>query len=584
MIQKFNAASAVDFMANMKVSMKVAVLIVAAFVGVAAMGIRGWTSLEATEDSIDDLQKYFGAVCVMGNMMDNIKEIDVCAVRGSGEPSLAPRNMEIQKKDIKIVDDSLAEFEAALAAGGAEKELANIKAIHAVWDVYKVDMLKVNELAISGGAEGHAVSRDYYIKTVKPISEELHDKLSAEIAAAIEATNAKSDESEEAADLAGKEMLAIALILGVVMIGLGVLVIKCIKQPLDLMLHICEKLENGNFIVKTSASTRADEFGDVHRGLFKMTVSVNKFLNEVSKAVDHMMEASQLMSESSSQSAIATEKVNEHVNDASMIIMEQQIAAADGNDAVEKINKSVNNIMKVANDAADNSVNVSNEAERGTMRVAASVKSIHEVENTVEASAELVNKLGERSQEIGSIVDTISGLAGQTNLLALNAAIEAARAGEQGRGFAVVAEEVRKLAEQSQEAAQQIAALIGDIQEDTNKAVTAMDSGRNAVSQGAKSVEQLSTVFTDIKAMIEDVSVEMKSLAGDIGGVSKDTAGITEAITKIDEGSTKSAEAMMSMSSASQEQTASAQELAASSDQLAQLAITVRDILGKYKF
>ena len=85
--------------------------------------------------------------------------------------------------------------------------------------------------------------------------------------------------------------------------------------------------------------------------------------------------------------------------------------------------------------------------------------------------------LGDRSQEVGQIVDTISGIAGQTNLLALNAAIEAARAGEQGRGFAVVAEEVRKLAEQSQEAAKHIADLISHIQADTEDAVQAMQEG-----------------------------------------------------------------------------------------------------------
>ena len=94
------------------------------------------------------------------------------------------------------------------------------------------------------------------------------------------------------------------------------------------------------------------------------------------------------------------------------------------------------------------------------------------IEKTVANSVAVVTKLGERSKEIGQIVENISGIAGQTNLLALNAAIEAARAGEQGRSFAVVAEEVRKLAEQSQEAAKQIANLIGEIQGDTDKALS----------------------------------------------------------------------------------------------------------------
>ncbi len=93
-------------------------------------------------------------------------------------------------------------------------------------------------------------------------------------------------------------------------------------------------------------------------------------------------------------------------------------------------------------------------------------------------------KLGERSQDIGQIVETIAGIAGQTNWLALNAAIEAACAGEQGRGFAVVAEELRKLAEQSQEAAKRIATLIGEVQQDTTQAVNAMEQGTKEVVMG----------------------------------------------------------------------------------------------------
>ena len=115
-----------------------------------------------------------------------------------------------------------------------------------------------------------------------------------------------------------------------------------------------------------------------------------------------------------------------------------------------------------------------------------------------------MDKLGERSQEIGAIVDAISDLAGQTNLLALNAAIEAARAGEQGRGFAVVAEEVRKLAEESHSAAQKISMLINDIQTDTGKAVESMNEGRDIVVQGAHSVDELRHVFHEIQDIVAE--------------------------------------------------------------------------------
>jgi len=97
---------------------------------------------------------------------------------------------------------------------------------------------------------------------------------------------------------------------------------------------------------------------------------------------------------------------------------------------------------------------------KAALAVEKAITQMGHIEESVIRSAHVVAKLGERSKQIGQIVDTISGIAGQTNLLALNAAIEAARAGEQGRGFAVVAEEVRKLAEQSQDAAKQIPSII----------------------------------------------------------------------------------------------------------------------------
>jgi methyl-accepting chemotaxis protein len=205
------------------------------------------------------------------------------------------------------------------------------------------------------------------------------------------------------------------------------------------------------------------------------------------------------------------------------------------------------------------------------------------IERTVANSAEAVTKLGERSLKIGQIVETISGIAGQTNLLALNAAIEAARAGEQGRGFAVVAEEVRKLAEQSQEATKQIAELIIEVQTETDKAVVAMNDGTREVKIGGEVVDTAGQAFQEIVGLVEGVSGQFKCISSAMQQMADESQQIVGAVYDIDKISKAAAEHTQMVSATTEEQAASMEEIAAASQSLVRMSEKLQNTIAKFK-
>jgi methyl-accepting chemotaxis protein len=177
--------------------------------------------------------------------------------------------------------------------------------------------------------------------------------------------------------------------------------------------------------------------------------------------------------------------------------------------------------------------------------------------------------LSRKSEQIGGIVETITGIAGQTNLLALNAAIEAARAGEQGRGFAVVAEEVRKLAEESQQAAAMISDLVHQIQTETASVVTIVEDGARRSEEGVGVVEQARDAFERIGLAVEDMTLRIGEIASSVGEVATVAA--------------QSSAAAVQVSASTQETSASTQEIAASAQSLAQTAGELERLVAQFQ-
>jgi methyl-accepting chemotaxis protein len=221
-------------------------------------------------------------------------------------------------------------------------------------------------------------------------------------------------------------------------------------------------------------------------------------------------------------------------------------------------------------------------ARAGAEAVGQATESMGVVRSTAAEASTAIRTLGEKSERIGGIVGTITGLAEQTNLLALNAAIEAARAGEQGRGFAVVAEEVRKLAEESQAAAASIAGLVREIQSETAGAVAVVERGAARTEDGAGAVAQAQASFVDIGQSVEDVDRRVQEIAAAMEQIAASSARLEEGMGEIAAVAEQAAASTQDASASAQETSAATEEIAAGAEELAKGAEQLAGLVARF--
>ena len=358
---------------------------------------------------------------------------------------------------------------------------------------------------------------------------------------------------------------------------------RYINNSLQIIQTALNKLRDGDFRITPRTFTKNDEFGALADSLADMRENVNNLLKDIHQSSETVASSSQELTASSDQSAQVTNNIAQSISDVATMNEQQSDSVNTTFSAVKQISANIEEIASNANIASSNAEAASKEAGDGGNSIRTAISQMESIEKVVSESAAVVNELGEHSKEIGMIVETITGIAEQTNLLALNAAIEAARAGDQGRGFAVVAEEVRKLAAESQEAAEKIANLIGTIQSQTENAVQAMNAGTTEVKKGSAIVKKSGIAFNNIIELNNGVAKQVKGIAQTTEEVAKASTNVTNAIQNVEQASKKVADQTQTVSAATEEQSASMEEIASASQNLAEIAQKLNEDVNSFK-
>ncbi len=371
------------------------------------------------------------------------------------------------------------------------------------------------------------------------------------------------------------EMLIIAIII-YLLVGNQI-------KPLLKVSEVAKEIAKGNLTVDHLKLKSKDEIGELAHSVNSMSDNLKKLITDIKETAsqtaatsEELAASADVTGEMSTQIAKTTNEIAQGTNrqseEANSILREMEKAS-------EEIDRG-NELVEITSTKASHSTQ---EAENGNRAISEAIQHLGRVTQTVEFATQSIQKLGSRSEEIGGIITVISDISNQTNLLALNAAIEAARAGEHGKGFSVVASEVRKLAEESNEAANKITSLIEDIQSETQVTVNTMETNLIEIKEQVTLIEKGGEALHKIVENVKDTENGVLNLKEVLQIINTTSTTVLGSIKNINEIIEVSAAATEEAAASTEEQNATIEEISSNSRELAELAHKLQEKLSSFK-
>ncbi|MCK4537265.1 MAG: methyl-accepting chemotaxis protein [Candidatus Krumholzibacteria bacterium] len=357
-----------------------------------------------------------------------------------------------------------------------------------------------------------------------------------------------------------------------------------IKKPARQLLEASRMLASNAGDLTTKIEINSDdELGRLGATLNEMFGNISGIINVIRGTSDKVNFSAQSLSASTEQMNSITEETSLTVQN---IAKSTDLQAQKVEETIMEIRNMERSVKQVANSAelaASAATNASETATKGGDSAKEAVAKINTIYDVTSESSVIIKQLGERSIQIGEIVDVITDIADQTNMLALNAAIEAARAGEAGRGFAVVADEVKKLAEGSAKAADEIAVLIRKTQDDTRTAVESIERGAKEVTEGKEVITRTGESLDEIVEVLKSSSDMARRISAATKELSRGMNNVTGSIDEISTSAEKNASSTQETAASMEQMTSSMEDVASSAQRLSDMAIQLREHVGRFK-
>jgi len=447
----------------------------------------------------------------------------------------------------KLVMKELLLVQDRVLGKEAQKQITSSIAHFEDWIVLEDDILKIKNLETTSAQDKIDLAED----KLHELNKELNKVIEFSVHNA-EAFRESSEEIRKSAVSTGLGIILFAVAFGIL---IAIVLLNNILKPINTLTRSIVRIEKESDLTARVNIGNKTEIAQTAKAINDMLGKFQSSLNQVSDVVLQL-------SATSEQTSAITEQTTAAVKEQSD---KTQLLAT----ASHQMSQSIRDVASNANSASESTIDINSRTQQGLEAMQDTIEEIGILSKNVGNAGNVIAQVEQNSEEIGSILDVIQGIAEQTNLLALNAAIEAARAGEQGRGFAVVADEVRNLASKTQASTEEINRMILKLQTDSREAVSVMEESQNTASSATDKAKMTSDILLGINTAIHEINEQNALIASSTEEQSAVTDDIYQNVNQISE--------MTKQTNIGAEQTKEA------SLNLKQLAHQLKDLIKQFK-